>query len=58
MKKNVRCLSCGKNVVVELVEFGNGMVAVCPVCGQVAYNSDKRQRFTGNRVFKTGKRLI
>jgi len=37
MKKLI-CLSCKKEVEVKLVRYGNGHIAVCTVCGNLAYN--------------------
>jgi len=37
-KKTVVCVSCRKEVVVELHEFGSGHIAVCPLCKKLAYN--------------------
>ncbi len=38
MKKKVICLSCKEEVEVELKDYGNGHIATCPVCHQLAYN--------------------
>jgi len=35
----VICLSCGKEVEVKLVNYGDGHIAMCPKCGELAYNS-------------------
>jgi len=35
-KKEIICLSCGKKVLVDLISFGGGLVAVCPLCGRLA----------------------
>ena len=32
------CLSCQKEVEVKLIPFGNGHVATCPKCKEIAYN--------------------
>ena len=37
-KKKVKCISCGKTVTVELVEYGDGHIATCLSCGKLAYN--------------------
>ena len=34
----VKCLTCGKEVEVKLVPYGNGQIAICPKCGKLAYN--------------------
>lgn len=36
--KNVKCVSCGKWVLVKLVSYGHGNIAVCPKCKKLAYN--------------------
>jgi DNA-directed RNA polymerase subunit RPC12/RpoP len=37
-KKVVICISCGKEVEVELRDYGGGHIAVCPKCDHLAYN--------------------
>ena len=37
-KKVVVCVSCGKEVEVDLQHYGGGHIATCPKCGQLAYN--------------------
>ena len=44
------CMSCKKKVKAKLIKFGDGYVAVCPLCKKLAYNvkfkdSDKEERF-------------
>ena len=34
----VKCLSCGKEVVIKPQPYGGGQIAVCPSCGQLALN--------------------
>lgn len=34
----VVCLSCRREVVVKLVDFGDEKVAFCPVCKKLAFN--------------------
>jgi len=34
----VICLSCGKEVTVQKISYGNGFIAICPICGQLAYS--------------------
>ena len=36
--KEIVCLSCKKEVEVELVRYGSGHIAKCPKCGKLAYN--------------------
>lgn len=33
------CLSCKEEVKVELVSYGDGHIAVCPICHKLACNS-------------------
>ncbi len=44
MKKVVKCLSCGEKVEVEPIPDGNGEIATCPVCGQLAYSSSEKSK--------------
>ena len=37
-EKVVNCLTCHKEVNVELIPFGDGYVAICPLCSELAYN--------------------
>ena len=37
-KRKVVCVSCRKEVVVDLEPFGSGHIALCPVCKKLAYN--------------------
>lgn len=37
----VRCLTCREIVNVKMVSYGGGFVAVCPLCGKLAYNSNE-----------------
>ena len=34
----IHCASCGRQVAVKLVSYGDGHVAVCPTCGGIAYS--------------------
>ena len=34
----VTCITCKQEVDVILQRYGNGHVAICPVCGKLAYN--------------------
>lgn len=34
----IKCLSCGKWVMVDMVKYGNGHIAECPKCWKLAYN--------------------
>ena len=50
IKIRLTCMSCGKEVSAKLIKFGDGYVAVCPLCKKLAYNvkfkdSDKEERF-------------
>ncbi len=38
----IKCLSCGKEVDVKLVRYGNGHIASCPLCGKLAYSASKK----------------
>ena len=40
-KTSVVCVTCGRKVEVDFIPFGNGYVAICPICGRIAYNGDK-----------------
>jgi len=35
---NVVCAACKKEVEVKLIPYGDGHIAVCPVCKKLAYN--------------------
>lgn len=37
----INCLSCHKQVIVRPIKYGNGCIAVCPICGKLALNSDE-----------------
>jgi len=37
-KVEIVCISCGKTVKTKLIKFGDGYVAVCPLCKKLAYN--------------------
>jgi len=43
MKKEVKCLTCRKRVTVELIPYGGGYIATCPLCGKLAYNAKKER---------------
>jgi len=50
IKIRFTCMSCGKEIKAKLIKFGDGYVAVCPICKKLAYNvkfkdSDKEERF-------------
>ena len=34
----IHCASCGRQVEVKVVSYGDGHVAVCPTCGGIAYS--------------------
>lgn len=34
----VVCISCRKEVKVKMFPYGDGHIASCPVCGDLAYN--------------------
>ena len=36
--EKVKCVNCGKEVVVKMVAYGNGRIATCPVCDKLAFN--------------------
>jgi len=38
MDKKVCCVTCGKMVDVKTIKYGEGQVAICPLCGKLAYN--------------------
>jgi len=38
MKKKVICQSCGKEVEVEMISYGDGHIATCPKCDRLAYS--------------------
>jgi uncharacterized Zn finger protein len=40
MKITVTCLSCGEKVEVVLVQYGDGHIATCPKCGELAYSGE------------------
>jgi hypothetical protein len=39
--KIVTCETCGKQVEVKLIPYGNGNIATCPIYKQLAYNGGK-----------------
>ena len=41
MRYLVRCCTCYKTVWVNLIDYGDGWVGVCPECKELAYNRDK-----------------
>jgi hypothetical protein len=51
----VKCLSCSKEVDVELVPYGNGHIASCPLCKQLAYSASKK---TINGIFTKKEDII
>jgi hypothetical protein len=36
--EKVICLACKEEVKVKLEKYGNGHIAICPLCGKLAYN--------------------
>lgn len=41
MEKKVVCKNCGEEVIVYLITRADGAeIAICPKCGQIAYNSN------------------
>jgi len=36
--KTCKCLNCHQVVTVNIVQYGDGHVGVCPLCNGVAYN--------------------
>jgi len=32
------CISCGETVRERLIKYGDGYIAVCPLCKKLAYN--------------------
>ena len=38
--KQVICESCGKEVEVKLIKYGDGHIATCPSCCKLAYNGE------------------
>ena len=50
IKIRFTCMSCGKEIKTKLIKFGDGYIAICPLCKKLAYNvkfkdSDKEERF-------------
>jgi hypothetical protein len=39
----VKCLTCGEWVMVDMISFGYGEVAICPICGKLAYSSGREE---------------
>lgn len=37
MLETVICITCQQEVAVKLVPYGHGKVAICPLCGKLAY---------------------
>jgi predicted RNA-binding Zn-ribbon protein involved in translation (DUF1610 family) len=38
--EEVICVSCNKKVKVTLKPYGEGHIAICPLCGKLAYNGE------------------
>lgn len=38
--KKVMCRTCKKEVEVKLIDYGNGHIAICPICQKLAYNGE------------------
>jgi Zn finger protein HypA/HybF involved in hydrogenase expression len=36
----VKCLACKEEVKVKLVRYADGHIAVCPLCGKLAYSGE------------------
>lgn len=36
--EKIKCLTCGEEVEVELMNYGYGHIARCPKCDKLAYN--------------------
>jgi predicted RNA-binding Zn-ribbon protein involved in translation (DUF1610 family) len=38
------CQSCKKEVEVTFIDFGGGIVAICPKCGKLAFSKRARRQ--------------
>ncbi|MEK7539501.1 MAG: hypothetical protein AAB595_02610 [Patescibacteria group bacterium] len=43
-KIRCKCISCGKDVEVTLISYGDGFIATCPDCGNLAYNVPEKPK--------------
>jgi hypothetical protein len=48
MEKEVVCISCGKKVIVKLISYGYGYIAICPECEKMAYVSNSKNINSGS----------
>ncbi len=42
-KRFVVCVTCKKEVEVELVRYGYSHIAICPLCKKLAYNENSKE---------------
>jgi ribosome-binding protein aMBF1 (putative translation factor) len=47
-------MSCGKKIKAKLIKFGDGYVAVCPICKKLAYNVKFKDSDKEEKHFKKG----
>jgi hypothetical protein len=50
MLHEITCISCHKKVETELVSYGTGWIAACPICQDLAYNSNMLPKVEGKGV--------
>ena len=53
-KIEMKCMSCGEIVKTKLIKFGDGYIAVCPICKQLAYNVKFKDSNEEEKFFKKG----
>ena len=53
-KVKMTCMSCGKEIKAKLIKFGDGNVAVCPICKKLAYNVKFKDSDKEEKYFKKG----
>ena len=53
-KVKMTCMSCGKEIKAKLIKFGDGYVAVCPLCKKLAYNVKFKDSNKEEKYFRKG----
>lgn len=38
----VKCVVCERDVIVTLIPYRGGYIAICPECGKIAYSDDEK----------------
>ena len=53
-KVDMNCMSCGKKIKAKLIKFGDGYIAVCPICKKLAYNVKFKDSKREEHYFRKG----